>query len=87
MTPESFVDQNRERAINQVKANLAIKKIAKLEGIEVSEEEIAKKYEELAEVYKKPIDEVKKMISEDALKTDMVVEKTIELLVSSAKVK
>ncbi|MCL2740151.1 MAG: trigger factor [Oscillospiraceae bacterium] len=87
MTPENFVDQNRERAINQVKANLALKKIAKLEGIEISEDELAKKYEELAEVYKQPADEVKKMIPEDAVKADMVVEKTIELLVSSAKVK
>ena len=33
------------------------------------------------------IDEVKKMIGEDALRADMVVEKTIELLVNSAKVK
>ena len=87
VTPEKFVEENRERAENQVKANLAIRKIAKLENVEITEDELNKKYEEIAETQKRNVDEIKKQIPEDMLKEDMIVEKTIEILVSSAKAK
>jgi len=86
-TPEMFVEQNRERAIAQVKANLAIKKIAELEKLEVSAEDIKKKYEEIANDAKRDVDEVKKLISEDMIKQDLIMSKTMDLLVSSAEIK
>ena len=87
MTPEMFVDSNRERAENQVKANLAIRAIAKLENVQISDEELDAKYKEIAEEQKRDVEDVKKLIPEDMLKEDMVVEKTVDMLVENSKVK
>ena len=78
-------DQYRPRAEVDVKVQLALEKIAADEGIAVSEEEIAAEYEKLAEQYHMEADEIKKAVSEDALKEDILARKTAEFVKSSVK--
>ena len=59
LTEEKLRDTYRDRAESQVKVRLALRKIAELEGLKASEEEIEAKYNELAETYKVDVSRVK----------------------------
>ncbi len=74
----------RDGAKKQVKLMLAVEKIANLEGIEVSDEEVEAKYAEMAEMYKMEIDQLKKIINVDDVKADLRNGKAVQLVVDNA---
>lgn len=74
------------RAQRQLKARLALEKIAELENIEVSDEEINKEYEKLAAEYNMKADEIKKYITDDGVKQDVKMRKAAELVKANAVV-
>ncbi len=76
----------KPQAVTQVKIRLALEKIAELEGLEASEDEIAEEYNKLAEIYKKEADELKTLIPEDGIKHDLLVEKALGIIRDNAKV-
>ncbi len=86
LTMEKFRDTFREPAETQVKLRLGLEKIAALEGLDASAEEIEDQYKELAEQYKRDIDEVKKLISEKSIKQDLAVGKAFDLVRDNADV-
>lgn len=65
----------RPQAERQVKVRLALEKIAALEEIKPTEEEISAEYEKIAKAYEVELDNVKKMIPEADLAKDIAVEK------------
>ena len=65
LTPETFLENMRQTAERQVKISLALEKIAELEKIEVSEEDIENEYAEASKRFGIGIDEVKESISRD----------------------
>lgn len=79
-------EQFKEQAEKQVKVRLALEKIAELESIEPSDEEIDKEYTSLAEKHSMEIEKIKKMIDEDDLKKDLAVNKTIDFLTEQAEI-
>ncbi len=74
----------RDGAKKQVKLMLAVEKIANLEGIEVSDEEVEAKYAEMADMYKMEIDQLKKIINIDDVKADLRNGKAVQLVVDNA---
>ena len=62
-----------EQAEKQVKLRLALEKIAKLENIEVTEDELKAEFDKLAEAYKLDVDQIKQFIHDDDLKKDAAV--------------
>ena len=74
----------RPRAEAQVKIGLALDKIAKDEGIEVTQEELDAKYNEFAEQYNMPVEQVKIAVTDDGLRTDLTREKASKLVLESA---
>ena len=78
--------QMRPDAERQVKTRLALEKIASLENIEVSEDEIAEEYHRLAEAYGMTDDQVKSAVASDALAEDLKVKKAVELVKAAAVV-
>ena len=64
-----------EQAEKQVKLRLALEKIAKLENIEVTEDELKAEFDKLAEAYKLDVDQIKQFIHDDDLKKDIAVGK------------
>ncbi len=77
---ESYAD----RALEEVKIQLALEKIVELENIEVSDEEVEKEYADMAERYKVTVDEVKKAISADMIITELKSRKASDIVVNSA---
>ena len=86
MTLDQFKAGFRKPAEIQVKLRLALEKIAELENIEVSDEDIEKEYEKFASQYQMELDQIKSIIPADGLKKDMAIDKAIELVRDSAKV-
>ncbi len=74
----------RPGAEKQVKLLLAIEKIAQLEGITASDEEVEAKYAELAEAYKMDVEQLKKVITAEDVRTDIVNDKTVQFIVDNA---
>lgn len=64
----------------RTKTNLVIEAIAKAEDIEVSQEDMDKEINELAEQYNMPIDQVKKILTEDMLKHDIRMKRAVEVI-------
>ncbi len=76
--------QMRPQAESFVKVRLALEKVAELENIEVSEEEIEAEYTRLAESYKMEAEQIKAMIPAASLTADLKVKKAMELVKANA---
>lgn len=76
-----------EQAEKQVKLRLALEKIAKLENIEVTDEELKAEFDKLAEAYKLDVDQIKQFIHDDDLKKDIAVGKAVDLIKDAAVIK
>lgn len=84
MTMEEMRKTYRAQAENQVKIRLALEKIAAIEGITATDEEIEAEYEELSKNYEMPVDQVKGMIQPENLAKDVVNRKAIDFIKENA---
>ncbi len=87
VTVDGLKAQMRPEAEKSVKRSLVLEKIAKVENIQVSEEEIDDELAKIAENNKMDIEEVKKYVNRDDIKENKLVENTIKFVVDNAKVK
>lgn len=87
MTLDTIREQLRPKAEKQVKVRLALEKIAALENLDATEEEINAEYEKIASAYSVELDEVKKMIAPEDIKADLVVGKAMDIVKENAKIK
>lgn len=76
----------RPDAERQVKTRLALEKIAALENLEATEEEIEAEYTRLAEAYNMEADKIKEAVAADAIAEDLKVKKAIDLVKEKAVV-
>ena len=74
------------QALRQVKIRLALEKIAELEGMEISEEDLNAEFDKLAENNKMDLAKVKELLAADDLKTDMLCQKANDFVLANAKV-
>lgn len=84
MTLEGMREQMRPQAESFVKIRLALEKIAELENITASEEEVEAEYTRLAEAYQMDADAVKGMIPADSIAEDLKVKAAMELVKANA---
>ncbi len=85
-TEEDFRKNFRPQAERQVKVRLALEKIAELEKIAPTAEELEAEYKRLAENYGVDVDRVKAAIPEKEVVKDLSVSKAVDLVKESAKV-
>ena len=84
MDEDSLRDTYRDRAENEVKLRLALEKIAELENLEVTEEEINNGLSEIAAANNIDVDTVKKFIPLDEYTADMKVQKAVDFVKENA---
>lgn len=84
MTAAQFRMGFEDSAKRQVKLRLALERIAELENIEISQEDVDKEVADLAEQYKVDTDKVKQAIPEKTLISDLKIEKALDLVKNSA---
>lgn len=86
MDVDAIRDTYRERAEGEVKLRLALEKIAELENIEITEEEINAGLAPIAEANKMDVETVKRFIPMDDFTTDLKVQKAVEIVKENAVV-
>lgn len=84
MDMDSFRETHRERAINEVKLRLALEKIAELEKIEPTEEEINAGLADIAAANNMDVETIKKFIPMEDFKTDLRVQKAVDFVKDNA---
>lgn len=85
-TLEQFRDEYQERGKKEVMLRLALEKIAELENITVSDEELEEGLSEFAAQVGAPIAYVKSRINAEDYRTDMIVTKALEFVKTNAVV-
>lgn len=86
MDMDSFRETYRDRAVSEVKLRLALEKIAELENIEITEDELNASLEEIAAANKVDVETVKRFIPVEDYKNDLKVQKAVEIIKESAVV-
>lgn len=84
MTLEQFRSVFTPQALRQVKIRLALEKIAQLEGLDVTEEDLNAEFDKLAENNKMDLSKVKELLSADDLKEDMLCQKANDFVLANA---
>ena len=74
----------RPAAEKQAKANVTLAKIVEVEGITVSDEDIAAEYEAMAKQYELEVEKIKGMVPAEEVKTSLETRKAVKVLVENA---
>lgn len=86
MSMAQFRANFKDAAKRQVELRLCLEKIAELENVEISADDISKEYDNLAEEYKIDVENVKAAISEKTLISDLKIEKALDIVKDSANI-
>ena len=87
LTLDAIRAQLRPQAEKQVKIRLALEKIAVLENLDASEDEINEEFVRIGSTYGVEVDEVKKMIAAEDVKADLLTSKAMTLVKANAVIK
>ena len=74
-------------AEKQALSNLVITKVAEVEGITVSDEELEAEFTEMAKAYELEIEKIKEMVPTEEIKSNLQSRKTVKFLVDNAVAK
>ncbi len=77
--------QMRPEALSRVKNALVLQAVVKAENIELSDEDIEKEYSEMSTLYNMEVEQIKRLLPAENLKSDLAQQKALELLKSSVK--
>ena len=86
MDIEAMRSSMMPQAERQVKVRLALEKVAALENIVASEEDINAELEKMAKSYNMTVEQIKPMIPADELGKDIAVEKAIAFIRENAEI-
>ena len=87
MTADAVLQMYKPEAEKRVKMRLALEKIAKLEEIAPTAEEIDAEYKKMGDAYHMEADKVKEIIPEESIVEDLKVELAMKLVKDSAVIK
>lgn len=84
MSVDSIKETYKERAEKEVKIELALEKIAELEGIEVTDEDVEAEFKTMSEKYGVDIETVKKAVMAETVKKELKARKASAIVTESA---
>lgn len=79
-TVEAFKDSLKEEALKRLKTTMGLEAVAKAENVAPTEEEVEKEVTSMAAMYGMSNEDVKKYVSVDDIKKQLVVNKALEIL-------
>lgn len=88
MTMDALREQMKPNAERSIKTRLTLEKVAEVEKIEATEEDMDKELQKIADQYKMELDKIKEIFGEAERKqmaSDIKVQKALNFLVSNAK--
>ena len=87
MNADSVLEMYKPEAERRVKMRLALEKIAELEDVKPTEDDIKAEYDRMAEAYKMEADKVREIIPEESVKEDLGVQLAMKLVKDNAVIK
>ena len=87
MDKAMFESQMRERAVADVKIELAIEKIIEAEDLKATDEAIADEFAKMAEMYNLDVEKIKELVPEATVAAEISRQQAIKLVIDSAKAK
>lgn len=88
LTMEKLRDELKPQALKRIQTRLVLEKIAEVEEIQPTEEQVDEEIKKMAEMYNMEADKLKEMIGEyemDQMKKDMAVQQAVTLVADAAK--
>ena len=86
MDLDGYKEQVRPVALTRVKTELALEKIAELEKIEISEEEIENEYQQITVDYQVELEYAKSALPAEEITRSLTMRRALEILKTNAKV-
>ncbi len=87
MDMATFEGQMRERAVADVKIELAVEKIIEAEGLKPTDEKIEEEYSKMAEMYQLEIEKIKELVPAETIAAELARQDALKLVIDSAKAK
>ena len=88
MTAEKMMEDMKPQALKGIQTRLVLEKVAEVENIQPTEEEVNEEISKMAEAYKMEADKLKELLGErelEQMKKDMAVQKAVTLVADAAK--
>lgn len=88
MTVEKMQEEMKPQALKRIQTRLVLEKIAEVENIQPTEEEVNEEISKMAEMYKMEADKLKELLGDrelEQMKKDMAVQKAVTLVADEAK--
>ncbi|MBE6788670.1 MAG: trigger factor [Ruminococcaceae bacterium] len=86
MEMDAFRANFKEQAERQVKIRLALEKIAALENLAASEEEVEEQFKKMAEGYNIEVEQIKLYVPAEDIKKDLAMQKAIDFVRDNAAI-
>jgi trigger factor len=86
MTPDKIVEEMKPEALKRIQTRLVLEAVVKAENIEVSDAEFDEELEKMAKMYQMEIAQIKEFMGEfeaKQIRSDIAVQKAVELIVNS----
>lgn len=86
MTPDKIVEEMKPEALKRIQTRLVLEAVVKAENIEVSDAEFDEELEKMAKMYQMEIAQIKEFMGEfeaKQIRSDIAVQKAVELIVDS----
>ncbi|MGN1002261.1 MAG: trigger factor [Oscillospiraceae bacterium] len=74
----------RPSALNQVKTEILLEKVAETEGVEISEEDVENEYKSAAETYSMELEQIKANVSAEIVSKDLKMKKATDIIFEAA---
>ena len=88
MTAEKMMEDMKPQALKRIQTRLVLEKVAEVENIQPTEEEVNEEISKMAEAYKMEADKLKELLGErelEQMKKDMAVQKAVTLVADASK--
>lgn len=88
MTAEKMMEDMKPQALKRIQTRLVLEKVAEVENIQPTEEELNEEISKMAEAYKMEADKLKELLGEreiEQMKKDMAVQKAVSVIADAAK--
>ena len=88
LTIDKLKEQVRPEAVTRIQSSLVLEEIAKVENIEVTDEDIDAEIEKMAKMYNMDADKLKEYMGEaekKSMKNDLAITKAVELIMENIK--
>ena len=88
LSAEKMAEDMKPQALKRIQTRLVLEKIAEVENIPVSDEELDEEFKKMAEMYQMEFEKLKELIGDgekEQMKKDMAVQKAVTLVADAAK--